>query len=150
MESILKETIPLDDLKNFERQFVQERRKGKVKDSTQFSYAWALTRSQYKDDIHKGIGLLENLCTTNKGTDQRDYLFYIAVAYYRLEEYSKALPYVQRILSTEPNNQQAQELERIIKRKIHREGLMGLAVVGGGVAVAAAAAVGALIALARK
>eukprot|EP00118_Oscarella_pearsei_P025984 m.309161 g.309161 ORF g.309161 m.309161 type:complete len:149 (+) comp45660_c0_seq1:48-494(+) len=148
MEGILTEVTSLEDLKEFERRFVEEtKREGKATDSTKFSYAWALIRSRYKEDINKGIRLMENLC--KKGTDQRDFLFYIAVAYYRLEEYSKALPYVQRILATEPNNKQAGELEKIIKKKIHREGLMGLAVVGGGVAVAAAA-FGAIIAFARK
>lgn len=42
-----------------------------------------------------------------------------------------ALKFVRGLLQVEPGNRQAQELEKIIRKKMEREGLIGMAVVGG-------------------
>jgi fission 1 protein len=62
----------------------------------------------------------------------------IAVGYYRLEDYQTALAYLDRLLASEPRNRQAQALKDRIKAKQNRDGLMGMAIISGGVAIAAA------------
>ncbi|XP_043311427.1 mitochondrial fission 1 protein isoform X2 [Cervus elaphus] len=63
--------------------------------------------------------------------EQRDYVFYLAVGNYRLKEYEKALKYVRGLLQTEPQNSQAKELERLIDKAMKKDGLVGMAIVGG-------------------
>ena len=45
--------------KRFQNKYDAELRSGKVSPETQFQYSWCLIRSKYRDDIRKGIGLLE-------------------------------------------------------------------------------------------
>ncbi|XP_059105674.1 mitochondrial fission 1 protein isoform X1 [Peromyscus eremicus] len=118
-------------IQNFERKFQSEQAAGSVSKSTQFEYAWCLVRSKYNDDIRKGILLLEELLPKGSKEEQRDYVFYLAVGNYRLKEYEKALKYVRGLLQTEPQNNQAKELERLIDKAMKKDGLVGMAIVGG-------------------
>nr|XP_048289859.1 mitochondrial fission 1 protein isoform X1 [Myodes glareolus] len=118
-------------IQNFERKFQSEQAAGSVSKSTQFEYAWCLVRSKYNDDIRKGIMLLEELLPKGSKEEQRDYVFYLAVGNYRLKEYEKALKYVRGLLQTEPQNTQAKELERLIDKAMKKDGLVGMAIVGG-------------------
>ncbi|XP_007483326.1 mitochondrial fission 1 protein isoform X2 [Monodelphis domestica] len=115
----------------FEKKFQTEQAGGSVSHSTQFEYAWCLVRSRYNDDIRKGIGLLEELLSKGSKEEQRDYVFYLAVGNYRLKEYEKALKYVRGLLQTEPQNNQARELECLIDKAMKKDGLVGMAIVGG-------------------
>ncbi|XP_023420928.1 mitochondrial fission 1 protein isoform X1 [Cavia porcellus] len=115
----------------FEKKFQSEQAAGSVSKSTQFEYAWCLVRSKYNDDIRKGIALLEELLPKGSKEEQRDYVFYLAVGNYRLKEYEKALKYVRGLLQTEPQNNQAKELERLIDKAMKKDGLVGMAIVGG-------------------
>ncbi|ETE69590.1 Mitochondrial fission 1 protein [Ophiophagus hannah] len=123
MESVLSEVVASEDLKRFEKKFNSEQSSGNISRGTQFEYAWCLVRSKYNEDIKKGIGLLEE--------EQRDYVFYLAVANYRLKEYEKALKCIRGLLKTEPNNTQALEMEKLIKKAMQKDGLVGMAIVGG-------------------
>ncbi|KAG2467989.1 ZP3 protein, partial [Polypterus senegalus] len=62
-----------------------------------------------------------------KGTkdELRDYLFYLAVANYRLKEYEKGLKYIRTLLKNEPNNNQALELEKLINNAM-KKGIEGV------------------------
>lgn len=71
------------------------------------------------------------LLTKGSKEEQRDYVFYLAVGNYRLKEYEKALKYVRGLLQTEPQNNQAKELERLIDKAMKKDGLVGMAIVGG-------------------
>ena len=59
MEAVLNELLSVEDLLKFERKFQSEKAAGSVSKSTQFEHAWCLVRSQYNDDIRKGLALLE-------------------------------------------------------------------------------------------
>ncbi|XP_029436208.1 mitochondrial fission 1 protein isoform X1 [Rhinatrema bivittatum] len=156
MEAVLSEVVAVEDLLKFEKKYNAEVGKGTVSKSTQFEYAWCLIRSKYGDDIRKGILLLEvnksNHLTRNdiqgviqlkeennqqellpKGNkeEQRDYVFYLSVANYRQKEYEKALKYVRNLLKTEPKNTQALELEKLIEKAMQKDGLVGMAIIGG-------------------
>lgn len=122
--------------------------KNEVTPKVQFEYAWCLVRSRYPADIKKGILFLEELCRTNKD-GMRDYLYYLAVGNARIKEYSKALKYVKSFLSIEPGNQQVAHLEKLIKKRMDKEGAIGMAIAGGLVlTIGAVAALG--MSLARK
>nr|XP_045737675.1 mitochondrial fission 1 protein-like [Mirounga angustirostris] len=127
VEAVLNEK----DLLKFEKKFQSEKAAGSVSKSTQFEYAWCLVRSKYNDDIRKGIALLEELLPKGSKEEQWDYVFYLAVGNYRLKEYEKALKYVRGLLQREPQNNQAKELERLIDKAMKKDGLVGMAIVGG-------------------
>ncbi|OCT59532.1 mitochondrial fission 1 protein [Xenopus laevis] len=131
MEAVLSDPVNTEDLLKFEKKYLAERRSGSLSNSTQFEYAWCLIRSKYTDDIKKGARILEDLLPKGNKEEQRDYLFYLAVAHYRLKEYEKALKYVRTLLSSEPKNTQALDLEKVIKKAMQKDGLVGMAIVGG-------------------
>ena len=79
---------------------------------------------------------------------KRDYLYYLAIGNARIKEYQTALKYIRGLLQVEPGNRQAQDLELVIKKKMEKEGLIGMAVVGGA-ALAFGGLVGLGIALAK-
>ena len=129
IEIIIKDTITEEDLLGFEQTYNTAVKENAVTPEVRFEYGWCLIRSNYKDDVRKGVALLEGLCETNM--DQRDFLFFISIGYYKLDDYNKALKYVKRLLMIEPNNQQALSLEGLIKEKVKSRGLMGMAMVAG-------------------
>lgn len=114
----------------------------------QFEYAWCLVRSKYPADIKKGIILLEELFESHP-EGKRDYLYFLAVGNARIKEYSIALQYVRGFLNIEPGNQQVQALEVHIKKRMEKEGLVGIAVVSG-IVLAVGGLVGLGMALSKK
>ncbi|XP_050307022.1 mitochondrial fission 1 protein [Anthonomus grandis grandis] len=145
---ILAETVLPEDLKKFEKIYHEQLCKSDVSPKAQFEYAWCLVRSKYPADIQKGIVLLEELYKTHE-EGQRDYLYYLAIGNARLKEYTKALEYVRSFLSIEPGNQQVVSLEQNIKKKMEKEGLLGMALAGGAV-LAVGAMVGIGLAIRKK
>nr|XP_055054005.1 mitochondrial fission 1 protein [Misgurnus anguillicaudatus] len=131
MEELLSDLVAPEDLKRFEQKYNAELAKGSVSKETTFEYAWCLVRSKYTNDIVKGIHHLEGLVHASKKDDQRDFLFYLAVANYRLKEYERALKYIRILLKNEPSNKQALELEALINKALRKDGLVGMAIVGG-------------------
>ncbi|XP_024257503.1 mitochondrial fission 1 protein [Oncorhynchus tshawytscha] len=131
MEAVVSELVAPEDLLKFEMKYSSELVKGGVSKETKFEYAWCLTRSKYSGDIKKGIVLLEELVNKGSKDDARDFLFYLAVANYRLKDYEKALKYIRTLLKNEPGNKQALELEKLIDKALKKDGLVGMMIVGG-------------------
>ncbi|XP_029310851.1 mitochondrial fission 1 protein [Cottoperca gobio] len=131
MEAVVSDVVAPEDLLKFEKKYNNELLKGAVSKETKFEYAWCLIRSKYTVDIKKGIVVLEELVQKASKEDSRDFLFYLAVAKYRLKEYEKALKYIRTLLKNEPGNKQAQELEKLIDKALKKDGLVGMAIVGG-------------------
>ncbi|XP_057667500.1 mitochondrial fission 1 protein [Diorhabda carinulata] len=148
MADVLTETVSPEDLKKFEKIYHEQLYKNDVTPRAQFEYAWCLVRSKYSADIQKGIMLLEELYKTNE-EGHRDYLYYLAIGSARLKDYSKALNYVRSFLSIEPGNQQVLTLEEIIRKKMGKEGLVGMAFTGG-IVLAVGALVGVGMAIASR
>ncbi|OXU27464.1 mitochondrial fission 1 protein isoform X2 [Nasonia vitripennis] len=149
MEDVLDEIVSSEDLKKFEIIYNEQLLSGTVDQKVQFQYAWCLVRSKYPADIRKGIMLLEDLYGRNGDSEKRDCLYYLAIGNARIKEYSKALHYVRAFLQIEPGNTQVQRLEVLIKKKMDREGLKGMAIAGG-VIVGIASVLGLGIAMAKK
>jgi len=93
--------------------------------------------------------LLEDLYSNHSESEKRDCLYYLAIGNARIKEYSKALSFVRAFLQIEPANQQVQHLETLIRKKMEKEGLMGMAVAGG-VIIGVASILGLGIAMAKK
>jgi len=142
MEHVIEETVPVEDLKKFEQKYHEELQAGQVSSLAQFEYAWCLVRSRYPADIRKGIILLEDLFQNRDEESKRDYLYYLAIGNTKLKEYATALKYVRALLQVEPGNRQAQDLEALIKKRLEKDGMVGMAVAGG-----AALAFGGLVGL---
>ncbi|KAH6937778.1 hypothetical protein HPB50_004049 [Hyalomma asiaticum] len=149
MESILEDYVSAADLKHYEQKYHEEMKNGEVDTKTQFEYAWCLVKSRYPADIRRGVLLMEHLFHHGNADAKRDYLFYLAVGSTKLKEYSKALKFIKAFLHVEPANRQAQELEAIIKNQMKKEGIKGMAIVGGA-ALAVSGLVGLGIALAKR
>ncbi|CAB1458165.1 unnamed protein product [Pleuronectes platessa] len=131
MEAVLSDVVVPEDLLKFEKKYNSELTKGAVSKDTKFEYAWCLIRSRFSEDIKKGIVLLEELVQKSSKDDSRDFLFYLSVANYRLKEYEKALKYIRTLKNNEPGNKQALELEKLIVKALKKDGLVGMAIVGG-------------------
>lgn len=149
MEDVLEEVVSSEDLKKFERVYHEQLRLSFVTQKAQFEYAWCLVRSKYPADIRKGIILLEDLYCNHDDSNKRDCLYYLAIGNARIKEYSKALTYVRSFLQVEPQNRQVQHLETLIKKKMEKEGLYGMAIAGG-VIIGVASILGLSFAMVKK
>jgi mitochondrial fission 1 protein len=72
----------------------------------------------------------------NSPERRRECLYYLALGNYKLGNYAEARRYNDLLLDLEPANLQAGSLKTLIDDKVAREGLVGVAIVGG-LAVAA-------------
>lgn len=149
MEALLEDTAPASELKEFETKYYAEMNRGGASNQTRFNYAWCLIRSRFTADVHRGIMLLEDLCADGDIDARRDYLFYLAVANTKIHEYQRAHELIKKFLSVEPSNRQAQELDKLIRDRMTKEGLKGLAIAGGA-AVVVGGLVGLGLALAKR
>lgn len=150
MEGIINEVIDPEDIMKFERKYKKEESLGQVDNITAFEYAWCLVRSKYKNDWKRGVEILEKLYNKGDKHAQRDYVFYISIAHYKLKNYDEALKFCRAILHVEPQNHQARELEELIMKTEKKQAVTGMAIVGGaslvvGVGVAAIGAIAATV-----
>ncbi|KAI2803695.1 hypothetical protein RDWZM_001624 [Blomia tropicalis] len=137
---ILNSYITSDDLKIATNRYNAAVSSNNCNASMRFEYALALTRSRYSVDQLRAIQLLEDLCVSGDNEAFRDYLYYLTIANIKLQNYDRALACIKKFLSVEPENRQAKDLKDYIDSKLFRDGMKGLAIVGG-VAVALGTAV---------
>ena len=105
---------------------------------TKFNFAWGLIKSNDRADQQEGVRLLSDIFRASPER-RRECLYYLALGNYKLGNYAEARRYNDSLLELEGGNLQAQSLSTLIDEKVAREGLFGVAIVGG---LAAAAAVG--------
>ncbi|KAK3681158.1 Mitochondrial fission 1 protein [Vermiconidia calcicola] len=105
---------------------------------TKFNYAWGLIKSSTRPEQQEGVRLLSDIFRASPDR-RRECLYYLALGNYKLGNYAEARRYNDSLLELETGNMQAQSLRGLIDDKVAKEGLMGVAIVGG---LAAAAAVG--------
>ncbi|MFH4974655.1 hypothetical protein AB6A40_001364 [Gnathostoma spinigerum] len=133
--TIVDEKIDLAELMRFAKQYQEQLRRGSPSAVATFSYAHALIKST-KDDTQKGIRLLTDLLKDDtEDVPRRDCIFFLAIAHTRLKEYDRALAYLDVLLENESNNRQAAALKELINYRMKRDGLLGAAIIGGGIAV---------------
>ncbi|EME47559.1 hypothetical protein DOTSEDRAFT_69493 [Dothistroma septosporum NZE10] len=102
---------------------------------TKFNYAWGLIKSSSRTDQQEGVRLLSDIFRQSPDR-RRECLYYLALGNYKLGNYAEARRYNDNLLEIEPNNLQAQSLSHLVEEKVNKEGLVGMAIVGG-LAVAA-------------
>ncbi|KAH9815729.1 Mitochondria fission 1 protein [Teratosphaeria destructans] len=106
---------------------------------TEFNYAWGLIKSSARTDQQLGVQLLSEIFRSSPDR-RRECLYYLALGNYKLGNYAEAKRYNDSLLELEGgSNMQAESLRQLIEERVNREGLFGVAIVGG---LAAAAAVG--------
>jgi fission 1 protein len=94
-----------------------------------------LIKSNARGDQQLGIQLLSEIFRSSPDR-RRECLYYLALGNYKLGNYAEARRYNDLLIDLEPNNLQAASLRGLIEEKVQREGLVGVAIVGG-LAVAA-------------
>ncbi|KAF1345335.1 hypothetical protein BDV97DRAFT_401928 [Delphinella strobiligena] len=109
---------------------------------TKFNYSWGLIKSTQRTDQQEGVRLLTEIFRASPDR-RRECLYYLALGNYKLGNYSEARRYNELLLDLEQNNLQSQSLKTLIDDKVAKEGLVGVAIVGG--LAVAAGLVGSLI-----
>lgn len=109
----------------------------KANPQTKFNYAWGLVRSNLHADQQLGVQMLHEIYRENPGR-RRECIYYLVLGEYKLGNYTKAKRYNETLLNMEPNNKQAVSMKALINERIERDGLIGMAIAGGVVAVAGA------------
>ena len=94
-----------------------------------------LIKSNSRSDQQEGVRLLSEIFRASPER-RRECLYYLALGNFKLGNYAEARRYNDTLLETEPANMQATSLKSLIDDKVQKEGLMGVAIVGG-IAVAA-------------
>ncbi|OCK99795.1 mitochondria fission 1 protein [Cenococcum geophilum 1.58] len=102
---------------------------------TKFNYAWGLIKSNNRQEQQEGVRLLSEIFR-NSPERRRECLYYLALGNYKLGNYAEARKYNELLLDLEPANLQAGSLQSLIDDRVAKEGLVGVAIVGG-IAVAA-------------
>ncbi|KAJ2162010.1 mitochondrial membrane protein [Coemansia sp. RSA 552] len=138
-----EQSLTPDELLVLQRQYEREQPQPRVQ--TKFNYAWGLIKNTKKREQRLGINLMYELYNAEVER-KRECLYYLAIGHYKTGEYLNARAYIEQLLALEPNNAQARSLHKLIDSKVARDGLIGLAVSGGAVALAGIA----LAALFRK
>ncbi|KAI8333287.1 hypothetical protein EDC96DRAFT_451251 [Choanephora cucurbitarum] len=114
------------ELEVLRRQYIKEGEYVTIQ--TKFNYAWGLIKSTKPDHLELGIKLLTEC------------LYFLAIGNFKLSNYSEARRFNDQLLKLEPRNDQALALKQLIDDKVSTviEGVIGLAIVSGVVAVGAA------------
>jgi fission 1 protein len=94
-----------------------------------------LIKSFSRNEQQEGVRLLSEIFR-NSRERRRECLYYLALGNYKLGNYAEARRYNELLLELEPANLQAGSLKDLIDDKVAKEGLVGVAIVGG-IAVAA-------------
>ncbi|KAL4887838.1 hypothetical protein BDV59DRAFT_196949 [Aspergillus ambiguus] len=97
---------------------------------TKFNYAWGLIKSNARVEQQEGVRLLSEIFRAAPER-RRECLYYLALGNYKLGNYGEARRYNDLLLEKEPANLQAASLGQLIDEKVSKEGLLGIAIVGG-------------------
>ncbi|KAG2189796.1 hypothetical protein INT46_005184 [Mucor plumbeus] len=129
--------IPLSpaELEVLRRQYIKEGEYVTIQ--TKFNYAWGLVKSAKSEHLELGIKLLTEIYT-DAPERRRECLYFLAIGNFKISNYSEARRFNDQLLKLEPRNDQALALKQLIDEKVSTEGVIGLAIVSGVVAVGAA------------
>lgn len=135
-------------------------RKKRASNENLFNYGWGLVQSHFLDDKKKGVLLLkgesqyilfkssnffEELLARHDKERELDCYYYLAIGYYKLNNFYEAKKYNDALLDRQPDHPQANNLSKCIREQLTRDGLIGMGLVAG-----SAALVGGLAYLLRR
>lgn len=105
---------------------------------SQFNYSWGLIKSNDPTDQKLGIKTLTDLYKSSPQR-RRECLYYLSLGCFKVGDYANARRYIDSLILHEPTNEQFIQLQKIIQDKIATDGLVGIALVSGIVAIGATA-----------
>jgi len=86
-QQLLEDIVSPDELQRHRIIYEKAKEANQLTDQNKFAFAYCLVRSKVKSDVRLGLNLLKELYdSTNKDSDKRDYLFYLALGTILLEE----------------------------------------------------------------
>lgn len=111
-----------------------ESEKPESSSQSQFNYAWGLIKSNSHRQVQEGIDLLVQIYKHDSSM-RRECLYYLSLGSYKVGDYGNSRRYVDKLLEVEPDNQQAKGLKESIEDKVTTDGLIGLGIGAGVLAV---------------
>lgn len=99
-----------------------------------FNYGWGLIKSNNHRHQQEGVDTLSALYRDVPAM-RRECLYYLSLGSYKVGDYSNARRYIDVLLKGEPENAQAKDLRDLIENKVTRDGLIGIGIAGGVLAV---------------
>jgi mitochondrial fission 1 protein len=125
---ILEECISDEELKKYRDIYNS---KSTHTDDDEFQLALNLVRCKTKTLVQEGLSRFQTLFIQTQVEDiKRDTLYYMAVAEAKLNNYEQSLKYLQSILNIQPSNEQVRDLYIEINKRMKRDGLIGIGIVG--------------------
>ena len=100
-------------------QYESEAAAGHITTQTKFNYAWALIKSQNRQQMLQGVALLTDIYRSDPPR-RRECLYYLSLGHYKLSNFDEAKRFNGVLLEREPNNLQAQSLNALIEKGIAR------------------------------
>jgi mitochondrial fission 1 protein len=99
------------------------------------SHIQGLIKSNQRNEQQLGVQLLSDIYKTTPER-RRECLYYLALGNYKLGNYAEARKFNDKLVELEPGNLQAASLRQLIEDKVSKEGMMGMAIIGGAAVVA--------------
>uniref|UniRef100_A0A7S4NCI1 Mitochondrial fission 1 protein n=1 Tax=Guillardia theta TaxID=55529 RepID=A0A7S4NCI1_GUITH len=110
---------PKEELQRARAAYFTALETGEELENKKFTYAWCLIYMKDHEEIRTGITLLQELAEIK--SLQREALYYLAVAQYRLEMYMLARNTLKQLLAIDPNNKPALDLKALIEHVLRKE-----------------------------
>uniref|UniRef100_A0A914XBK7 Mitochondrial fission 1 protein n=1 Tax=Plectus sambesii TaxID=2011161 RepID=A0A914XBK7_9BILA len=150
IDEIVDGKVDPEDLKKYRQAYEAQVQRGEPSAVAAFTYAHGLIHGHDRN-ARMGISLLEELLRKEEeDIARRDYVYYLAVAHTRMKEFDRAMQYVDILLQAESHNRQAADLKALIEKRMRNNGLLGAAILGGGIAVIGGLVIAGIAAAARK
>ncbi|KAG2042533.1 hypothetical protein BDR03DRAFT_911881 [Suillus americanus] len=127
-------SLSYDEIEVLRLQYEKELGQSHITVQTKFNYAWGLVKSPVRENQVEGVRLLQEIYRTEPSR-RRECLYYLALGYYKMGNFTDARSFNDLLLSREPTNLQAQSLASLIDKGVVREGYVGMALAGGVAAV---------------
>ncbi|EGV63843.1 mitochondrial membrane protein [Yamadazyma tenuis] len=125
-------TIPIERLNVLRNQVESENPDPSA--GSLFNYAWGLIKTKGHKYNQEGVEILKELYRKEPDI-RKDCLYYLSMGSLKLGDYTSARQYIEELLKIEPDNSQGQAMKNVIEDKITKEGLIGLGIAGGILAV---------------
>ncbi|GEQ69881.1 hypothetical protein JCM33374_g3557 [Metschnikowia sp. JCM 33374] len=99
-----------------------------------FNYAWGLLKTDSIRTQKEGLTILASLYRDAPSL-RRESLYYLALGSVKIGEFSDARRYADSLLEKEPDNAQFKALKQAIDDQVTQDGLIGLGIAGGVLAI---------------
>lgn len=99
-----------------------------------FNYAWGLLKTTSLAKQKKALDMLAVLYRDAPSL-RREALYYLALGSVKVGEYANARRYAESLVEKEPDNAQFKALKQAIDDRVTQDGLIGLGIAGGVLAV---------------